>query len=185
MCTRGRLRPRGADAFKAAPSASLRQRVSGLLFDGTPGDGARAGGRVGDLDPAGLRLRRSGNGDAQDAIGIVRRKVVQIHALTQRELPGERALRSLGDDDVLAVAVARGTFGLDRQRCCARRSPRWCRAQPRAGRPRRDSCRPWCGRCPSASRAGHGAGPKGRLTVSAAAANRLSPSSRWPDPAAQ
>ena len=86
--------------------------MSGLLLGGTAGDGARAGGRVGDLDPAGLRRRRSGNGDAQDTIGIIRREVVGVHALTQGELPGERALRPLGDDDVLAVAVARDALAL-------------------------------------------------------------------------
>ena len=41
------------------------------------------------------------------------------HALAQGQLAGERPLRPLGDNDLLAVAVMRGAFGPDRQVLCS------------------------------------------------------------------
>jgi hypothetical protein len=51
----------------------------------------------------------------QDTVGVVGRQVLRVHALAEGELPGERSLGSLGDDDLLAFAVVRGALGVDRQ----------------------------------------------------------------------
>lgn len=42
-------------------------------------------------------------------------EVLRVHSLAERELPRERPLEPIGDNDLLAVAIVRGALGLDRQ----------------------------------------------------------------------
>jgi hypothetical protein len=42
-------------------------------------------------------------------------EVLRVHSLAEGELPGERPLGPLGDNDLPAVAIVRGAPGLDRQ----------------------------------------------------------------------
>ena len=74
---------------------------------------------MGDLDPAGPGRGRDGDGQVQDTVGVADGEVLRVHALAQGQLAGERPLRPLGDNDLLAVAVMRGAFGPDRQVLCS------------------------------------------------------------------
>src|SRR6266498_621760 len=86
-----------------------------ILLDGASRDGAAGAARTGDLDPAGLAPRRRGEGHVQDTVGVGGGEVLRVHTLTEGQLPGERPLGSLGDNNLLALAVGRGALGLDRQ----------------------------------------------------------------------
>src|SRR6266498_4786752 len=86
-----------------------------ILLDGASRDGAAGAARTGDLDPAGLAPRRRGEGHVQDTVGVGGGEVLRVHTLTKGQLPGERPLGSLGDNNLLALAVRRGALGLDRQ----------------------------------------------------------------------
>src|SRR6266702_3421202 len=92
------------DLFRLAAPCRRPRACPGLLLDGLPGDGAPAARLAGNLDPAGLRLRRGGNGDAQNAIGVIGREVAGVHALTKGQAPDERALRPLGEYHMPTVA---------------------------------------------------------------------------------
>jgi len=66
-----------------APTADARA-LRRLLLLGAPGNGVAAGRRVGDADPAGLRLRRRRDGHVQDALGVPGGEVLRVRALVSR-----------------------------------------------------------------------------------------------------
>jgi hypothetical protein len=51
----------------------------------------------------------------RDTVGVAGGEILRIHALAKSELAGERPLRPLGGNDLLAVAIVRGARGPDRQ----------------------------------------------------------------------
>jgi hypothetical protein len=51
----------------------------------------------------------------QDTVGVASGEVLRAHSLAERELPRERPLEPIGDNDLLAVAIVRDALGLDRQ----------------------------------------------------------------------
>jgi hypothetical protein len=51
----------------------------------------------------------------QDTVGVAGGEILRIHALAESAPAGERPLRPLGGNDLLAVAIVSGARGLDRQ----------------------------------------------------------------------
>jgi hypothetical protein len=47
----------------------------------------------------------------QDTIGVAGGEVLGVHALAERQLPGERPLGPFGRDDLVVLTVVRGPFG--------------------------------------------------------------------------
>jgi len=98
-------RAHGRSAGAAARGAGGRL----ARLDGAPRHDAAAPSRSGDLHPAGLGLRGRGDGHVQDTVGVAGGEVLRIRALAEGQLPGERPLGPLGGNDLLAVAVVRGS----------------------------------------------------------------------------
>ena len=100
----------------ASAGAARARGPARSLLDGTAGDGPGSATGTVDLDPAGLASRGGGNEHVQDTVCVLGGEALgSADALAEGKLPGERPLGSLGDNDVLALAVTGGALGPDRQ----------------------------------------------------------------------